>query len=280
MKKIPIGRDFFKDIIEGDFYYVDKTKMIEELLSKGAYITLFPRPRRFGKSLMISTLDEFFNAEKNEENKNLFEGLYISKSEYIKEQGKYPVISLNFKSLKSNSWENVFDILKEEWRMLFEQKRYVLEILNEKEKEVYNKFLSKEATHGEYELLIKLLSQALEKYYNEKVILLIDEYDVPIQTGYAKGYYNDVIGFIKNLFGNALKTNNSVKQAIMTGILRVSKESIFSDLNNVKVYSIVETGYDEYFGFNEEETKKLIEHYGYELADKVKRMYDGYIFCR
>ena len=233
MKKIPIGRDFLKDIIEGDFYYVDKTKMIEELLDSGAYITLFPRPRRFGKSLMISTLDEFFNVEKKEDNKNLFDGLYISKSEYAKEQGKYPVINLNFKSLKAENWEHMYAQIREEFREVFSSKRYLMEILDEDEKEVYTKILYKNANQDEYEKAIKMLSQAMERYYNQKVILLIDEYDVPIQNGYTKGFYEDVIGFIKNLFGNGLKTNQSIKQAIMTGILRVSKESIFDSRKQI-----------------------------------------------
>ena len=278
MKKLPIGRDNFKDIIEGDFYYVDKTKIIEELLDKGAYIALFPRPRRFGKSLMISTLDEFFNVEKKESNKKLFEGLYISKSKYIEEQGKYPVIKLNFKSLKADNWEHMYAIIKEEFRELFANKRYVYDNLDNDEKEVYTRILRKEASQDEYEKAIKILSQFMERYFGKKVVLLIDEYDVPIQTGYARGFYNEVIGFIKNLFGNGLKTNDSVKFAVMTGILRVSKESIFSDLNNVKIYSIIEEQYDEYFGFNEKETSDLLEHFGLKLTDDVKNMYDGYVF--
>ena len=278
MKKLPIGRDNFKDIIEGDFYYVDKTKIIEELLKKGAYVTLFPRPRRFGKSLMISTLDEFFNVEKKEKNKNLFKGLDIAKSKYKKEQGKYPVINLNFKSLKSDDWNGMYARMKEEIREIYSNKRYVFDILTDDEKEVYTKILRKEASQDEYEKAIKMLSQYMERYYNEKVLLLIDEYDVPIQTGYTRGFYDDVIGFIKNLFGNALKTNNSVKFAVMTGILRVSKESIFSDLNNVKIYTALNNLYDEYFGFTEEETENLLGHFGYKLTQDVKNMYDGYIF--
>lgn len=278
MKKLPIGRDNFKDIIEGDFYYVDKTKIIEELLDRGSYVTLFPRPRRFGKTLTISTLDEFFNIEKKEANKKLFKGLYIDKSKYIKEQGKYPLIKLNFKSLKSENWEDMFLTIQEEWRILFSSKRYLIESLDEDEKKLYNKILMKEANKKEYELSIKILSHAMERYYNEKVILLIDEYDVPIQNGYTKGFYNDVIGFIKNLFGNSLKTNDSLKFAVMTGILRVSKESIFSDLNNVKIYSMIENKYDEFFGFTESETEKLLKHYNLELTQDVKNMYDGYIF--
>ena len=278
MKKLPIGRDLFKNIIEEDCYYVDKTKIIEELIEKGAYVTLFPRPRRFGKTLMISTLDEFFNIEKKEVNKDLFNGLYISKSKYNTEQGKYPVIKLNFKSLKSENWKDMFLTIQEEFRILFSSKRYLLDTLNEDDILFFNKILFKKANTREYELAIKMLSQFMEKYYNQKVILLIDEYDVPIQNGYTKGFYNDVIGFIKNLFGNALKTNDSIKLAVMTGILRVSKESIFSDLNNVGVFTAIDNLYNEYFGFTEKETKELLKYYGYELTEDVKKLYDGYIF--
>ena len=278
MKKIPIGRDDFKDIIEKGYYYVDKTKIIEDILEVGAYVTLFPRPRRFGKSLMISTIDNFFNAEKKEENKNLFKGLYIDKTKYKKEQGKYPIIKLNLKSVEANTWEETYSGIKEIIRQLFESKRYVMDLLNDEEKALYRKFLLKEADLSEYKLSLKLLSQYLYNYYNEKVIILIDEYDVPIQKGYLKGFYSDIVDFIKGVFNNALKSNENIEFAIMTGVLRVSKESIFSDLNNVKIYSTVDTPYDEYFGFTEEETKELLKYYDLELTPEVKQMYNGYIF--
>ena len=278
MKKIPIGRDNFKDIIEKGYYYVDKTKIIKDILEIGAYVTLFPRPRRFGKSLMISTMDEFFNAEKKEENKNLFKGLYIDKSKYKNEQGKYPIIKLNLKSVEASNWEETYSGIKEIIRQLYESKRYVMEILNEEEKELYRQFLTEQADLSKYKQSLKILSEYLYRYYNEKVIILIDEYDVPIQKGYLKGFYTQIVDFIKALFNNALKTNENIEFAIMTGVLRVSKESIFSDLNNVKIYSTVNTAYDEYFGFTEEETKKLLEYYNLELTPEVKQMYNGYIF--
>ena len=278
MKKIPIGRDNFKDIIEKGYYYVDKTKIIKDILEIGAYVTLFPRPRRFGKSLMISTMDEFFNAEKKEENKNLFKGLYIDKSKYKNEQGKYPIIKLNLKSVEASNWEETYSGIKEIIRQLYESKRYVMEILNEEEKELYRQFLTEQADLSKYKQSLKILSEYLYRYYNEKVIILIDEYDVPIQKGYLKGFYTQIVDFIKALFNNALKTNENIELAIMTGVLRVSKESIFSDLNNVKIYSTVNTAYDEYFGFTEEETKKLLEYYNLELTPEVKQMYNGYIF--
>lgn len=278
MKKLPIGRENLKDIIEGDFYYVDKTKIIEDLLDRGAYVTLFPRPRRFGKSLMISTIDEFFNIEKKDANKNLFDGLYVSKSKYCDEQGKFPVIKLNFKSLQSSNWDDMYGDIKEEIRQLFESKRYVLDVLNEEEKALYYKFVSVKANFAEYKQSIKILSQFLSKYFNEKTILLIDEYDVPIQKGYMQGFYEKIVDFIKSLFNNSLKANDNIKFAVMTGVLRVSKESIFSDLNNVDIYTIVDATYEEYFGFNDEETKNILKYYNLELTDEVKKMYDGYIF--
>ena len=278
MKKIPIGRDNFKDIIEQDFYYVDKTKMIEELLERGSYVTLFPRPRRFGKSLTISMLDEFFNVKKKEENKNLFNGLKISKSKYSNEQGKYPVIKLNFKDIKYDNWDDMYIKIKMIIQYLYNQNLNVEEKLTQFEKITFNRILFGEASRPEYEESIKILSEYMYKYYGEKVILLIDEYDVPIQSGYLNGFYKEIVSFIKNMFSSSLKTNDNIQFAVMTGVLRVSKESIFSDLNNVKVYSLLDETYDEYFGFTEEETKELLEYYNLELTNSVKEEYDGYLF--
>ena len=278
MKPLPIGRDDLKDIIEEGCYYVDKTKIIEELLDSKTYVTLFPRPRRFGKSLMLSTLDQFFNIEQKQANKDLFKGLYIEKSKYKKEQGKYPIIKLNLKSVEADNWEEMYGGIREIIRQLFESKRYVLEILNDDEKALYGKFLSREADLPDYKLSLKILSEYLYRYYNEKVIILIDEYDVPIQKGYTKGFYDEIVNFIKGLFNNALKTNNSIKFAIMTGVLRVSKESIFSDLNNVDVYSVIDSEFSQYFGFTEQETEQILKQSNLELTSEVKKMYDGYVF--
>ena len=278
MKKLPIGRDNFKQIIEGDFYYVDKTKMIEDLLEGGSYVTLFPRPRRFGKSLMISTIDEFFNVEKKQANKNLFKGLYIEKSKYKKEQGKYPVIKVNFKEVQALTWEEMQEKIIFLIQRLFAQHDHVKEALKPIEKQWYDQIMEGKANISQYENSFKILSYAMNQYYKENVILLIDEYDVPIQAGYLNGYYKQIVGFIKNLFGNALKTNDNIKFAVMTGVLRVSKESIFSDLNNVKVYSIIDSPYDEYFGFSEEETRAMLNEFNMELTPEVKDMYDGYLY--
>ena len=278
MKKIPIGRDDFKDIIEKDFYYVDKTKIIEEILETGAYVSLFPRPRRFGKSLMISTIDEFFNIEKKQENKNLFKGLYINKSKYKKEQGKYPVINLNLKRIESDNWEVMYEKIKILFQNLYSQFLYLRETMNEIQLEQFNAIVKKEATQPELEQALLLLSEILYNKYNEKVIILIDEYDIPIQKGYLKGFYNKIVEFTRSLFNNALKTNKYTEFAIMTGVLKVSKESIFSDLNNVEVYSTIDKSYDEYFGFTEQEAKNLLKEYNLELTSEVKKMYNGYIF--
>ena len=204
--------------------------------------------------------------------------MYIGKSKYVSEQGKYPVIKLNLKSVESNSWEDMYSGFKEIIREIYSSKKYLLEILDDDEKALFQKFLTEEADLSKYKLSLKILSNFLYRYYNQKVILLIDEYDVPIQKGYIKGFYSNVIDFIKGLFNNALKSNDNIEFAVMTGVLRVSKESIFSDLNNVKVYSIMNNPYDEYFGFTEQETEEFLKYYNLSLTPEVKSMYDGYIF--
>jgi len=278
LKIIPTGNDDFKKLIETNMYYVDKTLAIEEIIKNNTEVALFPRPRRFGKTLFISMLDNFFNIERKESNKNLFDNLNISKSEYYKYFGSYPVIKLNFKSLKHDDYEVTYGSFKEMIRQVFNEKIYLLEILNEGEKKLFNSFLEKNATIDEYHQSIKLLSDYLYRYYNKKVIVLIDEYDVPIQQGYLHGFYDDIIKLIRGVFSNSLKSNENIQMSVMTGVLRVSKESMFSDLNNVEVYSIVNKEYNEYFGFTTEETKELLEHYGLSLTNDVKEMYDGYNF--
>ena len=278
MKAIPIGIDNFEDIRKGNYYYVDKTKSIEEFLKNQPKVILYPRPRRFGKSLFISTLEHFFDIEKKEENKDLFEGLYISKSEYFKEFGEYPVIHLDFKDLKQNNYEKAYDKYKEMVQKLYVSKRYILDVLVESEKEKYERIEKGISNESEYSGAIKTLSEWLERYYQKKVIILIDEYDVPIQEGYVKDYYEEIISFMKSVFSSALKGNDSLKLGVMTGVLRVSKESLFSDLNNLTIYDMMSKNYNEAFGFNEKETKELLEYYGLELTDIVKNYYDGYNF--
>lgn len=277
-KALPIGYENFQDIIEKDLYYVDKTEVIVDLLRNKNYISLFPRPRRFGKSLFLSMIDNFFNIEKKETNKYLFDGLNISKTEYYQELSSRPVIKLNFKNLKQNNYEIMYSSYKELIRELYSNKRYLLEILSNEEKIIFQNFLEEKASIDKYQKSINILSSFLYKYYQKKVIILIDEYDVPIQQGYLEGFYDEIVSFIREVFSSTLKGNDYIEMAIMTGVLRIGKESLFSDLNNVKVYGILDKEYNEYFGFTERETKILLEDYDLELTDDVKKIYDGYNF--
>ena len=278
LKKVPVGNDDFKDLITGNYYYVDKTLVIEELLNKGSKVVLYPRPRRFGKSLFISMLENFFDIDKRKENEHLFDGLAIQKSEYYKEFGSYPVITLDFKNLKQDTYESVYNQFVFKIQEVYKQKEYILEILDEDESLKFKKIKSGNANEDEYKNSIYQLSNWLERYYHKKTIILVDEYDIPIQHGYLMGFYNQVVSLIRSVLSSSLKGNDSLKMGVMTGVLRVSKESIFSDLNNPEVCDMMTKEYNEAFGFTERETKELLEYYGLELTDEVKAMYDGYNF--
>ena len=278
LKKLPTGRHDFKEVIEENLYYVDKTKVIEELLENKNYVTLFPRPRRFGKSLFISMLDNFFNIEYIDTNKNLFNGLNITKSEYYKELSTRPVINVDFKELEANNYEDIYDMYKTLIYNLYFSKEYLYEHLSNIEKKLYDKFIDKTADKSEYKLAIQYLSQMMHNYYGRKVVILMDEYDVPIQKGYLNNYYDDIIELIRGIFSSSLKGNPYLDFGVITGVLRVSGESLFSTFNNPDVYSIIDNRYNEYFGFTKDETKELLEYYGLELNDDVKNMYDGYKF--
>lgn len=277
-KKLPIGYDNFKEVIEKDLYYVDKTHIIEELLDNKNKVVLFPRPRRFGKTLLLSMLENFFNIEKKKDNKHLFDNLYIKNSKYYNNLSSYPVIKLDFKSLKQTNYKVMYGAYTEMIREIYSSKMYLLDILNDGEKEIFNSFIMSTASEEKYQKAINILCSFLYKYHNKKTIILIDEYDVPIQQGYLYGFYNDIVSFIREVFSSSLKGNDNLELAIMTGVLRVSKESLFSDLNNVKVYSIIDEKYNEFFGFTESETKELLKYYNLELTSSVKDMYDGYNF--
>jgi len=283
-KSLPIGKDDFQKLINQDCYYVDKTKVIEELLDNKSEVVLFPRPRRFGKTLLMSMLYNFFDVELSDENKNLFNGLYINESKYKDIQNTYPVIDLSFKNLKQTTYESVVNQFRIMMASVYTNKKYVLDALDDSEKEMFLSIMNRDASEDDLKNSVLFLSNCLYKYYNKKVIILIDEYDVPIQEGYLDGFYKLAIDFIRSVLSSALnlssalKTNRSLSMAILTGVLRVSKESIFSDLNNLKIYGIIDKKYDEYFGFTEEETRNLLEYYGLELNDQVKEMYDGYDF--
>lgn len=278
MKRLAIGIDDFRKIIKEDCYYVDKTKFIEAVLEDASNVKLFTRPRRFGKTLNMSMLKYFFDVRESEENRELFNGLDIEKSKYMDEQGKYPTILISLKSIKYETWEESLEQLKSLVSNLYNEFEYIRECLNESEIELFNDIWFKKE-NGEYANSLKNLTSFLYKYYKKEVILLIDEYDIPLITAHKYGYYDEIINFYKIFLGEALKTNQYLKMGVLTGIIRVIKTGIFSDLNNLKVYSILEKKYSEFFGFTEEEVKKALQYFNIEeeLAN-VKYWYDGYKF--
>ena len=278
MKKLPIGIDDFKKLIEKNAYYIDKTEYIEKILDDISEVKLFIRPRRFGKTLNMLTLKYFFDIENKEENRKLFKNLYIEKSEYFKEQGQYPVIFISLKGLKEKTWENCFNEIKVLLRGLYENFTFIRDALSSSEQLEFDKIWLKK-DDGEYTNALKNLTSFLYKYYKKEVILLIDEYDAPLINAYEYGYYDEAILFFKVFYGEALKTNLYLKTGIMTGIIRVIKAGIFSDLNNLKIYSILDKEYSDFFGFTQEEVKKALEDFNieYELPE-VKSWYDGYKF--
>lgn len=278
MKKIPVGIEDFKEIINNNCYYVDKTKFIANILDDGSKVKLFTRPRRFGKTLNMSMLKYFFDIHNGKENKELFNGLDIEKSEHFSEQGQYPVVFISLKGIKADSWENFLNSIKSLISSLYNEFEYVRSSLNESELKTFDKIWFKK-DDGDYENSLKYLTAYLYKYYNKEIVLLIDEYDSPLISAYEYHYYDKAIIFFKIFYGEALKTNQYLKTGIMTGIIRVIKAGIFSDLNNLRIYSILSNHYSEFFGFTEDEVKKALCDYNIEfkLAD-VKLWYDGYKF--
>ena len=278
MKKIPIGVDDFKKLIENNAYYIDKTKFIADILNDAAEVKLFTRPRRFGKTLNMSTLKYFFDIQNKDENRKLFNGLDIEKSQYISEQGKYPVIFISMKGIKAPNWEDYLFQIKTLIKELYNEFSFIREILNKSELDSFDKIWLKK-DDGEYSNALKNLTAYLYKYYKKEVILLIDEYDNPLITAYEYHYYDDALPFFKVFYGEALKTNPYLKMGVMTGIIRVIKAGIFSDLNNLRVYSILSKQYSDFFGFTQSEVENALEDFNieYELPD-VKIWYDGYKF--
>ena len=278
MKKIPIGVDDFKKLIENNALYIDKTKFIIELLDDAAEVKLFTRPRRFGKTLNMSTLKYFFDIKNANENRRLFNGLDIEKSVYISEQGKYPVIFISMKGIKTKDWEHCLYDLKGLIGDLYNEFEYIREVLNESELNTFNKIWLKEDI-AEYKNALKILTSYLYKYYKKEVILLIDEYDTPLITSYKYGYYDEALPFFKVFYGEALKTNPYLKMGIMTGIIRVFKAGIFSDLNNLSVYSILNDFYSNFFGFTQNEVENTLKYFNIENEiPEIKSWYDGYKF--
>ena len=278
MKRLAIGIDDFRKIIKEDCYYVDKTKFIADVLQDASNVKLFTRPRRFGKTLNMSMRKQFFDVRESEENRKLFNGLDIEKSKYIDEQGKYPTILISLKSIKYETWEESLEQLKSLISNLYNEFEYIRESLNESEIELFNDIWFKKE-NGEYANSLKNLTSFLYKYYKKEVILLIDEYDIPLITAHKYGYYDEIINFYKIFLGEALKTNQYLKMGVLTGIIRVIRTGIFSDLNNLKVYSILEKKYSEFFGFTEEEVKEALQSFDIEEElVNVRYWYDGYKF--
>jgi len=275
---LPIGIDDFKTIIEEDYYYADKTEMIEKLLDDGAGVTLFTRPRRFGKTLNMSMLNYFFNLKNREENRKLFENLYISKSKYMNQQGEYPVIYLSFKDIKALNWEKCYFMTKRLITYLYNEFEFLREKLNKKDLSDFDKVWLDEKD-ADWENSLKNLLRYLYEYYNKKVVVLIDEYDTPIVSGYNNGYKKEVLDLYRSLYSTVLKSNTHLQFSVMTGILRIAKEGIFSGLNNLQVYNIFEKNFSEYYGLTEEEVLEGLKYYNleYEIND-VKDWYDGYQF--
>ena len=278
-KAVPVGIEDFERIINEDYYYVDKTMLIEELLINRAPVTLFTRPRRFGKTLNMSMLRYFFDVKDKEENKKLFENLKIYNSEYMSEQGKYPVIFVSLKDLKEDTWEECLESIKDIMYKIFNEYSFLREKLNIVEKRQFDKIWEITGNERNFKTSLLDLSNYLNKYYGEKVIILIDEYDAPIINAFDKGYYNEAINFFQTFYSSALKTNNSLKYGILTGITRIIKEGIFSGLNNLKVDTILNKKYSEYFGLLESEVLEMLDYFGMKYKiEEVKEWYDGYIF--
>jgi hypothetical protein len=285
--KLPVGIDDFRKLRESHFYYVDKTRLIEQLLLNWSEVTLFTRPRRFGKTLNMSMLKSFFDIGTD---KALFDGLYISGNKELCDEymGKYPVIFLSLKGVEGLTYEEAFEAFvrimgKEVNRVSFLADSDKLTQIEREQYEGLTIMKNGRLAFDKEKLIssLQLLSQLLYKHYGKKVVILIDEYDVPLDKAFQNGYYNEMVSLIRGLFGQALKTNEFLQFAVLTGCLRISKESIFTGLNNFKVMSITDSRFDEQFGFTDSEVKKLLSDYGMDSHfDEVKEWYDGYHFGR
>ena len=278
-KAVPVGIEDFKELIQEGYYYIDKTLLIDEMLMNKSKVTLFTRPRRFGKTLNMSMIKYFFDVKDKEENKKLFENLKVSNSEYMSEQGKYPVIFISLKDLKEDTWEECLESIKDIMYKIFNEYNFLREKLNVVEKRQFDKIWEITGNERNFKTSLLDLSNYLNKYYGEKVIILIDEYDAPIINAFDKGYYNEAINFFQTFYSSALKTNNSLKYGILTGITRIIKEGIFSGLNNLYVNTILSKDYSEYFGLLENEVIEMLEYFDMKYKiEEVREWYNGYIF--
>lgn len=286
-RALPIGVDNFEDIVQNGYYYVDKTLFIKELLDLKGKVNLFTRPRRFGKTLNLSMLRYFFedtrNEEQNARNRELFQDLKIMDAgeEYVRQMGMYPVINLTLKSAKQPVFTSAYHKIKNEITDEYKRHNYVLkdDILDADSKSLFQKIASGQGEYDDYSGSLKFLSKCLYQATGKKTILLIDEYDVPLENAYFKGFYDEMVDFIRSLFESALKTNDCLQFAVITGCLRISKESIFTGLNHLKIISVLNQQYSEHFGFTEPEALQIMTYYGLKSRFSImKEWYDGYTF--
>lgn len=287
-KPLPIGVDNFEMLVTRGYYFIDKTLLIKDLLDKKGMVNLFTRPRRFGKTLNISMLQYFFEDPRKDDGSksdytHLFEGLNIMQAgeKYLSHMGQYPVITLSLKEAKKLKFSDTYKALVYEISREYVRHYFICQSdrLLPYEKEKYTRIMEEKGEKSDYSASLLFLSQCLKKYYGKKAIILIDEYDVPLENSFFQGFYAEMIDFIRSLFGAALKTNDALEFAVITGCLRISKESIFTGMNNLKIISILNEQYDEYFGFTEEEVVKICEDYHMQQKyDTIKDWYNGYIF--
>ena len=279
MKRIGIGLSDFKHLIEEDFYYYDKTKFIDEVIKDGAQVKLFTRPRRFGKTLNMSMLKYFFDIKKADENRKLFRDLYIEKTDSFKEQGQYPVVFLSLKDLKATTWEEMERKIIITLSDFLSEYEYLLNELTGINFENLKNIIYKKAGIDDLTTTLKFLTKILYEKYNKKIVVLVDEYDSPLVSAYINGYYEKAKNFFKTFYSLVLKDNNYLQMGILTGIIRVIKAGIFSDLNNLRTYTILSDDYTDSYGLTEEEVEKSLKDYGIEAEiSKVKDWYDGYKF--
>ena len=282
---LPIGHSFFERVIEDAYYYVDKTPFIKDLLDKGALVTLCTRPRRFGKTLNQTMLKCFFEDTAQVGGKNtrpLFNSLKIESygEKYLRHQGKYPVVFLSFKEAKRHNFEDSYGNLADCIAYEFSRHEYVKEkILKESGRDLFEKLSSGKGTQKEYCESLKFLCECLQNYHGQKAVILIDEYDVPLENAWFNGFYGEMINFIRPLMSSTFKDNTALQFSVITGCLRVSKESIFTGLNNLDIMSILSVQYDEYFGFTQDEVETVLAYYGFENdVETTKKWYNGYVF--
>ena len=286
-KRLPVGVENFEQIINDNYYYVDKTGLISELLRYGGMVNLFTRPRRFGKTLNMSMLQYFFEDAREadgtkKDNRYLFEGLRIldAGEAYVSRMGQYPVISLSLKSAKQPDFELAYGLLLQEIADEYKRHSFILQgDMSKEDQKKYEDIMWRRADRESYSTSLKYLSECLERYYGKKAIILIDEYDVPLENAFFEGFYKEMVDFLRSLFESSLKTNGSLEFAVLTGCLRISKESIFTGMNNLKIISILNEQFDEYFGFTEEEVFQALDNVGLGTEKQgVKEWYDGFTF--